>query len=79
MIPKYSQWRYPGEIDIAITKMIEQHFGLSRDTIVKEVARALGFRRTGATIQSVIGTRIDELALNAVIEADSNAIFKLSS
>ena len=56
----------PEEIDLALARLSEASAGLDADQIVSQVARVLGFERTGGRIQNAIGTRLRQVRPDAL-------------
>lgn len=48
----------PEEIDVAIARLSEASAGLDEDQLIAQVARVLGFDRTGGRIRSVLEQRV---------------------
>ncbi len=65
----------PAEVREAILRLAAAHIGLGRDELAAMVARALGFRSTGAKLRQVVDGVVHDLIEAATLEVRDGRIY----
>jgi len=62
------------EIVVAVTEVCRAALGISRESLVSNVARVFGFGRTGSEVSAKIGAVVDELVSKGVLRDNNGQI-----
>jgi hypothetical protein len=57
------------EIRLAVLHVVEAQFGMPRDAVPREAAKALGYRYTSAAISDAIAEQVDQLVEDGLLRA----------
>ena len=67
----------PEEISAAATAIARQAFSISREELIAETARALGYGRVGSKLKRVIGETVDGLIAQEILQTDGEEVYRV--